>query len=617
MTKLARALLVSMLACLCSMSVSAQMQGGGGGTPEINPCLEFLPDNTIEWPTGEGYGSSDFRRMVVAELNGDDSPDAVVNANGTAVVLWDIIAYDAPQPMLFEGDPAPTAVTDLAVLPGAGPGGTDGVLISDWRGLYLVTYDGTAFEASDPIATGDWVNAAAIHVDDVDHNGPMDIFGISADRKKILLLRFTTSGMVPTTVQQTYVLRDVVAVDWNGMAPRELVAVSDFRGLRVYTIAGTALTGINNSYSAGCITRLESGGVDYLAWTRKKSTGSSELVVRGSSSSSGPWDLTFDLCEWTVGITPTALAAGDYDGDGAQDLLLAHEDNQTAVMLIGQAAAPFFDPSTSSRHKVMPLSAGSAQLPGNIGIPVFAQLDGEGVNDLTNPLDLAFPVSASSRVEVFLSRGEIQDPLVTTTGPPPTAADVFHFQTEFHPGDEEASNGELALAFVRLPRYDDYTHIYVAVWKQEAPGEDLLPVGSYTKHLLLSSTLATHQYIEIPYGVLGGSCWESNGPCYYVELRFMKQNGSLTQLSRQFTGGFRLDRCGSQPEDNYSYLLTMGIPDKDFLLWIEHGLDGGMGTETVGIFVPMSSQPPFEDGFPPLPDQPNGGADTKAFNASE
>src|SRR5262245_25420496 len=156
---------IPLLSLVCAAPLAAQGVPGGGG-PSPAPCLPFLPDNEIDWPA-TGYGNAlDFRRIVVAELDGDQSPEGVVNPGGVAVVLWDLATYDAPQVITFPSPaPAPTAVADMAVLKGAGPNGTDGVLMTDSRGLFLVTYNGTIFNTPTILDNTNWINAKPIHVD--------------------------------------------------------------------------------------------------------------------------------------------------------------------------------------------------------------------------------------------------------------------------------------------------------------------------------------------------------------------------------------------------------------------------------------------------------------------
>ena len=83
------------LLALVPCALSAQL-------PEGDPCLPFAPENTIEWPAGSAFGNpQDFGRVVIADLDGDQAPEGVVNSGGVAVVLWKIAVYDAPVPIQF------------------------------------------------------------------------------------------------------------------------------------------------------------------------------------------------------------------------------------------------------------------------------------------------------------------------------------------------------------------------------------------------------------------------------------------------------------------------------------------------------------------------------------
>src|SRR6185503_11561172 len=118
-------------------SVPAAAQSGS--------CLPFEPDNTIEWPgPATVYGNAAaFGRIVLADLDGDDSAEGVVLAGGVAVMLQKVAVYDAPRSIQFPSGAPPLSVADLATLHDAGPVGpdgvlkTDGVLMTDSRGLFL------------------------------------------------------------------------------------------------------------------------------------------------------------------------------------------------------------------------------------------------------------------------------------------------------------------------------------------------------------------------------------------------------------------------------------------------------------------------------------------------
>jgi GNAT superfamily N-acetyltransferase len=594
-----------------SSSIHAQMPGGPG--PQPHPCLPFSPDNTIEWPSNAAYGNAlNFRRAVVVDLDGDEVPESIVNCGGIAVVLWGVIAYDAPEIVHFPTQSAPTAVADLAVLPDWSGQGIGAVVMTDSRGVFLATHDlvtpqGTVFQEPVVLASGNWVNAAPIHVDDVNLDGRADVIGISADRRKIMtLLGDGLGGFLPgPTITDSTTLFDVVPFDWNHTGVCELVALS-LRGLHVFdSVSGAQIATVLNTRPPGCLTRFHTGGgapSDLLAWTRGNSvSGASELIVLGGQGmiSEGPWALTFNLCEVTVGITPTSVLAGDYDGDGDQDLLLAHEFNRTAVMLINQGATTHFVVGPAGDYDVIPVDA-ATDWPGDVGIPAFAQLDDESLVDealhLANPVDIVFPVSASARVQVFTAMATLSDRVFD--GQPPSAAVIFNSHTEFHPGTNPAP-GTVRLAFKLPDQYLSCDAVDLVLWRQPNPTAGVEQHAVFFKRYPMSDDL--YQWIPVDFGFPTNACWDTNSiaPCFYAELRFV--NTVTNTRSRFFTGGFRLRSCSTPVEQNYPYLTNQGITGSQFFLYEMNGLDGSGGSgEILGIYVPMSSQPPFDDGLLPL-----------------
>jgi len=570
------------------------------------PCLPFEPENSIAWPPDADYGDAQaFGRMVVAELDGDQAADGVVLAGGVAVVLWKIALYEAPQPILFPTQPPPTSVADVVTLPGAGPDGTDGLLMTDERGLFLVTYDSALEGFQDPIliADGAWVDAKPLHVDDLDGDGDLDLLGVSADQNTLLtrLAQGTTLGPGLTVTTPTLRHTDLIAADWNGDGSRELVTRTN-RGLHVFDPSGTLLTSVAYLTPVGCITRfhaLDSPEQELVAWTRGAGA-ASELVVLADGHQEGPWTLTFDTCGPLVTIQPTALLSGDYDEDQNEELLLVYQGNCTAIVLanIGKdepppsgPSGPHFDPFNGGFYDVVSLAPNPLDS-GGVGIPAFDQIDGDG------SVDIAFPMRATLRVEVFLSLPYYR----ALTHGPPSSDEIVAPQTEYGPGT--TGPPRLRFAFELPPRYQGYTHIEVILWEQYDPGtSDLLaPDPLCHRRHKFDPTHPANQYprqwVEVESDFQSGACWDETRPRFYTEYRFVKlaTNGThLAPPSPPYAGGFTLKACFGA--NDFDQLLIQGIPGTEFNLYEHNGLTtpppGGTAREVVGVYVPMSSTPPF------------------------
>lgn len=597
---------LALVASLIPAPALAQGPGQWGGGIS-NPCLPFEPENSIEWPADAAYGDPQgFGRLVLAELDGDAAPEGIVLAGGVAVVLWKVAVHDAPEPIEFPTAAPPDSVVDLATLPGTGPiqvgpGATDAVVMTDERGLFLVTYEDEDFPDPTVLAGGAWVNAGPLHVDDLDGDGEPDVLALSADKRSILRF-FPGSGLEAAPIAMPLAMLDVVAVDWFGDGSRELVALTA-RGLAVLDpTSGNQLAAIGHLSSTGCIARFraaDAAGGELLAWTRAAGGGGSELVVVQQGLHEGPWPLTFDLCSASLSIQPLALLAGDYDGDVNDELVLVHETNLTAVVLAnlgeeepGLPPVPHFEPSSTSAFDVVSL-ASNPLVPGNVGVPAFAQLDGDG------PEDLVFPVATSERVEVFVSLPYYR----AIQGGPYDSADIVEDETEFWPGADLDPSGILRFAFYVPIKYRSHTHMDLVLWRQpdsSAPVEE--PAMGNRRHLLFQPNDNHHQWVEVVPRFPNGDCWDQSGKdYYYTEYRFAKvdSTGATLALSPIFAGGFTLRDCDLST--SYGHLITRGIPGSEFDLRQDNGLTSGgaLPREVIGLYVPMSSVPYFEDGGNP------------------
>ncbi len=601
-------------ALLMTAPVQGQTPWGGGLS---SPCLPYEPQNTVPLPGAQGFG-----RLVIAELDGDQACEGLVLVDGAAFVLWKITVYDVPQAVQFQSQPPPVSVADIATLSGAGPSGQDGVLMTDERGLFLVTHQlatpAPVFQDPTLIAGNVWADAAPIHVDDLDGDGEPDIVGIASDQRSILRCFADGpggSGFQPAApIPEPLDLLDVVPVDWDGDGERELIVLTR-RGLLVLDAAGTILATVVHLSVTGCIARFRADDVaagELLAWTRRASGGGSELVVLADGLQEGPWPLAFDLCGTQTSIEPTALLAGDYDLSGGDELLLAHDANLTAVVLANLGAdepplsgppGPHFDPASQWAHDIVSLGP-TPFGPGGVGIPAFTQIDGDG------PDDLGFPVSENPRVEVFVSLPYHR----AIGGGQPNSAQIVAEETEFGPGPD---HGTLRFGFEIPVRYASYTHIDMKVWRQPSASSSI-EAGGLSNHrhpLRMDGEVVADrwQWIRVEcddFPPLG--CWSEPRPYFYTEYRFAQVTETGTTLTPIFAGGFTLQIICSQyppPPNEFMHLTIQGIPGTQFYLFDVNGLTGptaqATSRELVGAYVPMSNLPPF-DGLPDPPDQEVG-----------
>lgn len=592
--------------------VTAAAQGGPWGPLAADPCIDYGPENTIVWPGGDFGDAVNFGRVVLAEFDDDQAQEGVVLAGGIASVLWAAPAYDSPCTIEFESEaPPPTDVKDIATLHGVTLDGTDGVLMTDDRGLFLVTYFDEVFQDPEVLDDSAWIDAAPIHVDCVDDNASEDVIGVAANHRTVLQLLRSGSGFIPgASLTVPYDVLDVVPVDWNRSddGEREIVALTR-RGLYVYDQTGALQQTVIHLSLTGSIARLHSSDFDCgerLVWARRivpMDPPSQLLVVAQGTSPAlpplqeGPWSLTVNLCDSTLDLDPLALLAGRYDDDDDDDLLVVHEGNQTALILRNRGATARFDPSSSDDFDVMALSLTPSDA-GNVGLPAFEPLDDDEFDDIV------FPVAAEGKIEVFTSLPYHR----AIIGQLVTSQTIIENETEYGAGDHGAPPGTLRFAFEVPEKYDDFTHLRVVVWQREHGAANTDPDAIYhAVHVLDDPPSGSnrHQWIQIRSNVFpDGDCWPvDDKPHFFMEFRFIRDEGGGQQtISKIFAGGFTLDHCPAGPEQEYGYtmLTSEGYPGSSLGLNDHNGLTGPEASrQLLGAYVPMSRVPYFGDNVKP------------------
>jgi hypothetical protein len=565
----------------------------GNPPPGVSPCLPFDPANTIDWPsTGHGSAAS-FGRAVVGLFSSasDTDRDAVIVAGGVAVHSRTIAAYKYLAPITFPTQPALLYVADVALLPGGGVGGTDTLLATDWRGLLRTSFRNGTFLNPVVIEGDDWIDAAPIHVVDADGQGGLDVIGVSADATKVLVLLANGSGYTESAISKPDPILDVVVADWDDDGAREFLVLTT-AGLFAHSLNGALETSVSYAATSGAITCVTwrvgtNDTVEAVAWGRPKTSGGGELVVRTSTATDSTVDLAFDSCE-PISFVPKAILAGNYDGNDDQDLLLVHEADQTAVVLVCSGTTPRFV-DDDSFHDVIPLSVmpGGA---GAVGLPAFDQVDGVGVDDLV------VPVRASGNVEVFLNmdRHHIN---FGGQGTPPTSKDVIDDESLYFVNQMY----QWHLAIEVPQQYRGYKWARVLLYEEPSAGALITHARAYNDHELVrdstGNVVIPTQYVPVDYELPPGSNWSeippSQRPYFYVEVRFVDDD--QTTLSPRYVAGMTLAESATP---TFTHLLPNGIPP---LLNLEFDFypDPPPSSTQLGAYIPMSSTPAFANGEQP------------------
>lgn len=580
-------------------------QGNPPGGQSPNPCLPFEPSNTIDWNPAYGSAAS-FGRMVIGKFSSSSETDrdAVIVAGGVAVHAHIIASYKLLAPVTFPTQPALSDVTDVATLPGGGPLGKDALLATDSRGLLKTHYQGTFVQPPPPgggfvdpmvIEGSAWVDAGPIHVVDANAQGGLDIIGVAAGGAAILTLIENGGSYTPGAIPVPRAIFGVAVSNWDSDPEREYVVLTN-GGLFIYTLAGVLDTVVPYSASAGAIDRVtwpaEGGTAEFIAWGRP-TAGGGELVVLNRTRIDSTVPLSLSSCQ-PIAFVPKAILAGHYNDGGFEDLLLVHEADRTAVVLVNNelsSGSQHFSLSTSW-HDVIPLSP-SFVGPTGVGLPAFDQVDGDG------PEDLAFPVRVTAKVQVFqnMNRFRFTEP---QGGQPPTSNEVIDDQC-IYMLDSQTYQKQLRVT-VQIPQlYQSFPKMQLILYRKDEAILQVDEACANTLYNLLPGAANPFQIVEVLHTPPGfpatippgpGGVWSEPRPYYYVEVRFVNHNGAM---SPRYFAGMTLRNALVNP--SYDHLLPQGIPP---LMW----LDDPTATESgvhVGAYIPMSSAPAFASGVPTTP----------------
>lgn len=398
-----------------------------GATPQHLP--DPFASATPEWnAVDHGEGLTPLE-AICEDLTGDHLVDTLYSTQpglGAPAIQYGPGQYQS----VFE---LQTQTRDVAALPGGG-----GFAALTPSGLFVMTdYEAGTFDVQRVVSGAPWSTALRLVLGDADGDGSLDAVALDAD-ESTLLLRKDISGAQGATSSFTlpHAVLDFLVLEWGG-APA--VAALTRGGLYIRSWDGAPLDEfVGGVFASGrlaayrdsgssedrlaCLYRA--GGSDYLGVT--DAGGAVDLVALGD-------------------IGAYHVVAGDVDGDGLGDLLVAQRVNHYVALFPGQGGADPFGP-------IVPVDLGLGALPasGQAADLVLADFTNDGDLDL-------YTYVAAAGAYVLLENGS-RDSAVES----PAIGEGTYFYSE------SLTQGQLS---VQVTSTDDLaftpTHIELVVWTQD------------------------------------------------------------------------------------------------------------------------------------------------------
>ena len=329
--------------------------------------------------------------VTVADLNGDGKPDLIVaNFNDNTVsVLLNTSAPGATTPSFAAQQTFATGLLPISVTVADVNGdGTPDLIVANYAdGTVSVLLNTTApgantasFATQQPFVTGS--NPTSVTVADLNGDGKPDLIVANAGDNTVSVLLNTTAPGVTTpsfAAQQTFATGtrplSVSVADVNGDGQPDLIVANE----------------IDNTVSVLLNT-----------------------TVPGAATPSFGAQQTF-----AVGSTPFSVTAGDVNGDGQPDLIVANFSSSTVSVLLNTTAPGATTPSFAAQQ-----TFGTGSGPHSVTV---ADVNGDGQPDLivanngTSTVSVLLNTTAPGAATPSFAA---QQTFATGTGPTVTVADV-------------------------------------------------------------------------------------------------------------------------------------------------------------------------------------------------
>jgi hypothetical protein len=377
------------------------------------------PDGTFAPKMDYATGTTPWS-VVAADFNGDGKPDlAVANTNDNTTSI-----------LLGNGDGAFQSHIDLPV--GLGP---RSVAVGDFNGdgkadlavanqtdntvSILLGYGNGTFQPSLVFAAGS--SPTGVAVADFNSDGKLDLAVATSGTFSVATLQGNGDGTFQAPMDHTavgpYNSISVAAADLNGDGIPDLAVAATRSGFSsedyVSVLLGNGDGTFRNSTNYTCVRFVSSiitadfngdGKLDLVVGTSYGDPQSLSVLINKGDGTFKPHT------DYSAGFAPISVAAGDFNGDGKQDLVTANDQDNNVAVLLGTGDGTFQPRSDYA-------TGNSSQ-----GITT-ADFNGDG------KVDLVTADCSENAISVLLAKGDgtFQGRISFATGRCPVGVDAGDF----------------------------------------------------------------------------------------------------------------------------------------------------------------------------------------------
>jgi len=561
--------------CLGALAASASAQSTF--TFELTSC------RTIAWaPSGV------VSRSASGELTGDARMDAVFLDGNDVYLIYAPERHTA----VIQVNSGSTPANDVAVLPSPTAGEPGDVVAVGSAGLYKFefSYATSGYYTSSAIGgSSAWNHAQRLEVADVNRDGYDDVVGLNEGGGKLLVTHGPSFSSTSQLSLGTLRAKEFCTVSWTDVGAGDLLEMAILvpeQGIFVLAADGSSGASLSRpTLESGALVALTDGGAvgTHLAIVAVHDDGEENLITYRPSGD--------EELELTETYLPYGIVAGDVDGDGDDDVGIAHTGNKNLYLFINQTFEQTGPTFTESQIEAIDM-----RKPYEDVQPLLADFQGSGLPDLLSfsPDDDLFSFYDNTNPDVNL-------------GPPMPDVGIYYWYTE-----EEM--GELELQFESLPSAptpSSITHLQVTQWLQGGWGYNGVPsspppmqataaVVDLIDYASLQAAESLHVFLE--------DALETTDKLHYLELRFVEVDGSgnVVRVNPSLTMAFYSNLEQSEVMDEeypgeYFFIDFIDVSPNPSGPGYQHSAHGSKGEGETG----STRTPDIPDPDEPVPD-PDG-----------